>query len=161
MTVRVTASIDVPVGPAAAFASLADLPSQERWIPATKLFAIDAPVAVPHVGSRLAAFTGFGGVGFLDVMVVTKYEPPLQWVMAKEGSLLRGIGIMQVTPLLDGCRVTWANELELPLGVIGRAGWVLVRPIARLALYAALRRLARQLKSGALPLAATARTAPA
>ena len=91
-------------------------------------------------------------------MVVTEYDPPRRWVTAKDGDLLRGVGIMQVEPLANGCRVTWANELELPFGI--------ARP-ARLARSpgrspgscsaASLRRLARKLVSGELPLPAAIR----
>ena len=106
----------------------------------------------------MAAFTGVGSIGFLDTMMVTAYEPPHRWVMDKDGDLLRGVGIMQVDPLpAGGCRVTWANDLRLPFGVVGRAGWLVAKPIAQLALGASLRRLARQLVAGALPL----RPAPA
>ena len=31
--------------------------------------------ATGYVGSRLAAFTGIAGIGFLDTMVVTEYDP--------------------------------------------------------------------------------------
>jgi len=59
---------------------------------------------------------------------------------------------MRVTPTPDGCRVTWINELILPFGLLGRVGFLVTRPVAELALGACLRRLARQLRSGALPL---------
>ena len=85
-------------------------------------------------------------------MTVTAYEPPHQWVVDKDGDLLRGVGIMRVTPTPDGCRVTWINELTLPFGLLGRAGFLVTRPVAELALGACLRRLARLLRSGALPL---------
>jgi uncharacterized protein YndB with AHSA1/START domain len=158
MTVRIAVSVDVAAEPDDAFAALVDLPSQEKWIIATRLYAIEGPVSPPHVGARLAAFTGVGSIGFLDTMTVTAYEPPHRWVMDKDGDLLRGVGTMQVDPLpAGGCRVTWANDLRLPFGVVGRAGWLIAKPIAQLALGASLRRLARQLTAGALPL----RPAPA
>jgi hypothetical protein len=39
--------------------------------------------------------------------------------------------------------VVWEERVELPLGRLGRAGWPLVRPLARAGLGFALRRLAR------------------
>jgi hypothetical protein len=152
MTVRVQVSVDVATSPEAAFAAVTDLPSQEKWIIATRLYAIEGPVSVPDVGARLAAFTGVGSIGFLDTMTVTAYEPPYRWVTDKDGDLLRGVGIMQVEPTTTGCRVTWANELELPFGILGRVGWLLAKPMAQIGLKASLRRLARQLEGGALPL---------
>ncbi len=152
MTVRVAASVDVAVDPATAFAAVVDLPSQEKWIMLTKLYAVDADASVPFVGSRLVAFTGVLGVGFLDTMVVSEYDPPHRWVTAKDGDLLRGVGIMQVEPLPTGSRVTWANELELPFGIAGQLGWLVARPIALFVLGLSLRRLAKKLLSGELPL---------
>ena len=152
MTVRVAASVDVAVDPATAFAAVVDLPSQEKWIMLTKLYAVDAEASVPFVGSRLVAFTGVLGVGFLDTVVVSEYDPPHRWVTAKDGDLLRGVGIMQVEQLPTGSRVTWANELELPFGIAGQLGWLVARPIAQFVLGLSLRRLAKKLRSGELPL---------
>jgi uncharacterized protein YndB with AHSA1/START domain len=159
MTVRVAASVDVAVDPATAFAAVVDLPSQEKWIMLTKLYAVDAEAPVPFVGSRLVAFTGVSGVGFLDTMVVSEYDPPHRWVTAKDGDLLRGVGIMQVEQLPTGSRVTWANELELPFGIAGQLGWLVARPIAQFILGLSLRRLAKKLRSGELPLPARSQVA--
>lgn len=161
MTVRIQASVDLSVGADAAFASMVDLPSQERWIIATRLFPIEGAVSVPQVGSRLAAFTGVASIGFLDTMVVTAYDPPWRWVTEKDGALLQGVGIMHVEPLPQGCRATWANELELPFGALGRIGWLLIRPIARIGLQASLRRMGTQIARGVLPLAAVPEVQPA
>ena len=106
-----------------------------------------------QVGSRIAAFTGFWSIGFLDTMTVTEYDPPRRWVMDKDGALLHGVGIMQVEPLPQGCRVSWVNELDLPFGILGRLGWPIARPLARLALTAALKRMGRLIDKGVLPLA--------
>jgi hypothetical protein len=156
----VAASVELNVDPQAAFAAVVDLPSQEKWIIATRLYPIAGQIAVPHVGSRLAAFTGFASIGFLDTMVVTDYDPPWRWVTEHEGDFVQGAGILQVEPLANGCRVTWAEELELPFGFLGRLGWPLVRPIVRLGLLASLRRMARLVDRGLLPLTTSGTTAP-
>lgn len=162
MTVRVAASIDLSTDPETAFAAAADLPSQERWVIATQLYAIDGDVSMPQVGSRLAAFTGLAGVGFLDTMVVTEYNPPWRWVMQHEGDFVRGVGIFKIEATPTGSRFTWAEELDLPFGIVGRLGWPLIRPLARLGLAASLRRMAKQIHRGTLPLAlAPAATTPA
>ena len=140
MTVRVEASIELKVDPDTAVAAVVDLPSQEKWIIATRLYAIEGEVSIPQVGSRMAAFTGLVGVGFLDTMVVTEYDPPWRWVTQHEGEFVQGVGIFEVEPSLGGCRFTWGEELELPFGFIGRLGWPLVKPFARFGLQASLRR---------------------
>lgn len=153
MTVRVAASIDLNTGPDIAFAAVADLPSQEKWIIATRLYPIEGPVSIPQVGSRMAAFTGLGSVGFLDTMVVTEYDPPWRWVTRHEGDVVQGVGIFEIEVTGDGCRFTWAEELDLPLGIIGRLGWPLIKPLAHLGLLASLKRMAKQVELGSLPLA--------
>lgn len=153
MSAVVTASVELPgIGVDRAFSALVDPAAQERWMIATRLYPVESTARVPDVGSRLAAFTGLGGVGFLDTMTVTAHEPPHRWVVDKDGSLLRGVGIMAVTPTPDGSRATWTNELILPLGPIGRLGFLVLRPVVEAALTACLRRLARMLRAGTLPL---------
>ena len=153
MTVRVEASIDLNTDPDTAFAAVADLPSQEKWIIATRLYPIEGPVSIPQVGSRMAAFTGLGSIGFLDTMVVTEYDPPWRWVTQHEGDFVQGVGIFEIELTGDGCRFTWAEELDLPFGILGRLGWPLIKPVARLGLLASLKRMAKQLERGTLPLA--------
>jgi uncharacterized protein YndB with AHSA1/START domain len=153
VSVRVEATVDVPADAATAFAAVVDLPSQERWILLTKLYELAGDVAVPRVGSRFVAFTGVASVGFLDNLVVTEYDPPRRWVARHEGEFVRGFGIMQVQPLGEGSRVTFTEELELPFGVLGRLGWPLARPFARWGIAASLRRMARLVSAGQLPLA--------
>lgn len=152
MTAVVTASVDLPGIPVdRAFSALVDPAAQERWMIATRLYPVQAAARVPDVGSRLAAFTGIGGVGFLDTMTVTAYEPPHRWVVDKDGRLLRGVGTMAVTPTPGGSRATWTNELMLPFGPIGRWGFLIIRPAVEVALTACLRRMARMLRAGTLP----------
>jgi hypothetical protein len=152
MTVSVTASVELPVAPEDAFESMADMRAQEKWIFATTMYAVESSASPPQVGSRIAAFTGVLGIGFLDTMTVTEYDPPHRWVTAKDGALLSGIGIMQVHPTPAGCRVSWTNELNLPFGILGRLGWPVAKPLARLALTAALRHMGRLIDRGVLPL---------
>lgn len=160
MTVRVAASVDVNTDPQTAFAAVVDLRAQEKWIIATRLYAIAGPVNVPQVGSRFAAFTGVASLGFLDVLVSTEYDPPWRWVTEHEGDFVNGVGIFQVEPMGSRCRVTWAEELNLPFGLLGRLGWPLVRPIARLGLLFSLRRMARMVERGLLPLTQSQVIAP-
>ncbi len=152
MSVRVEASVDVPVDAATAFAAVVDLPSQERWIMLTRLYALEGDVPVPRVGSRFIAFTGVASIGFLDNLTVTEYDPPHRWVARHDGEFVKGAGIMQVESLGEGARVTFTEELELPFGILGRLGWPLARPIARWGMAASLRTMARLVAKGTLPL---------
>jgi uncharacterized protein YndB with AHSA1/START domain len=161
MTVRVEASVVLRTDVRTAFAAVVDLPFQERWIVATTLYPLESDVPQPEVGSRLAAFTGFAGLGFLDVMEVTRYEPPHRWHTAHQAAFVQGVGIFEVQDLGDGTsRMIWAEELILPFGVLGRAGWPLVAPIARFSLQVSLNRLARLIDRGILPGSVTSRPLP-
>jgi hypothetical protein len=131
---------------------MVDLAAQERWMIGTRLYPVQSDAGCPQVGSRIAAFTGIGGIGVLDTMTVIAYEPPRRWVVAKDGDLLRGTGTMRVTPITGGCRAEWINELTVPFGLLGRLAFLVVRPVAALALRACLSRLARQLRAGTLPI---------
>jgi len=140
--VSVTASVDVEATPEVAFAAMADSAGQGRWILATETFPVDGPIASPAVGSELVAFTGVLGVGFLDLMTVTEYDPPHRWVVLHHGKVVRGDGIFTVTPRGTGSTISWTEVVDLPLGLLGRLGWVVARPAVRWGLGASLRRLA-------------------
>lgn len=156
MTVRVEASVVLRTDVETAFAAVVDLPFQERWIIATTLYPLESAVPQPQVGSRLAAFTGIGGLGFLDVMEVTVYEPPYRWHTAHQAAFVQGVGIFEVQDLGDGTsRMIWAEELTLPFGILGRLGWPLAAPIARLSLQLSLNRLARLIDRGIFPASVT------
>ncbi len=100
------------------------------------------------VGETLSAFTGVGPVGFLDTMTITVWEPPHRAVVRHTGRVVRGSGAFEVEQLAPGrSRVVWSEWIQLPLGVLGRLGWPLVRPVLRLFVQVSLRRLARQVQS--------------
>jgi hypothetical protein len=152
VSVRVEAVVDVPVDAATAFAAVVHLPSQERWILLTTMYELAGDVAVPHVGSRFLAFTGIASIGFLDNLLVTEYDPPRRWVARHEGEFVTGVGIVQVQPMGEGSRVTFAEELDLPFGILGRLAWPIVKPVVRWGISASLRKMARLVAAGELPL---------
>lgn len=149
MTARVEVSMTVAADPDVAFDAIVDLDTQERWMVGTRLYPLAGEPPLPGVGARLAAFTGLGDVGFLDIMTVTEYEPPHRWVVRHDGAFVKGIGIFAVEPTDGGSRVTWIEDLELPFGVFGRLGFPLVRPFARAGVWYSLRRLAREAERSA------------
>ena len=151
MSARVTASFDVSAPVELVFAAMVDLRSQDKWILATTLFALDGDVDVPLVGSKIAALTGLAGIGVLDTMTVTVYEPPNRWITEHTGNAFKGTGIFEVEPTPDGARVTWTEEIDLPLGLLGRLGWKVAEPLVRWGLTASLKRLAKGVLDGTLP----------
>jgi hypothetical protein len=96
-----------------------------------------------QVGDEMEAVTGIGRVGFLDRMRITRWEPPHVCEVIHYGRVVRGPGTFTVRERGSGSTVIWWEQLELPLGRLGRWGWPLVRPAARWGLQRSLHRFAR------------------
>jgi hypothetical protein len=47
-----------------------------------------------------------------------------------------------------GATFVWSEDLDLPLGVVGRLGWPLVRPLFAAGVRLSLRRFARWVEAG-------------
>lgn len=140
-TAELTQSIDVQVPAPALWAAVTDWAQQGRWILATRTRITRG--AGDAVGDEVAATTGIGPLGFADTMRITRWEPPYECHVLHTGGVLRGRGIFSVTGLAaNRARFTWSEQIELPLGALGRAGWPLVRPAVALGVRVSLRRLA-------------------
>lgn len=100
------------------------------------------------VGGTLRAFTGLGRVGVPDPMEITGWNPPYACQVRHLGKVVRGVGVFAVEPRQGGSTFCWREELELPLGVLGRLGWPLVRPLFTLGVRVSLRRFSRWVVSG-------------
>jgi Polyketide cyclase / dehydrase and lipid transport len=122
---------------------MTDWPRHAEWVPFTRAEGGDG------LGSTLDAWTGLGPIGFTDTMVITEWEPPEDERRGRvsvrhTGALVKGEGRFDVQPLAgDRCRVVWAERIDLPLGLLGRLGWVGIAPLSKIMLHTALRRLAR------------------
>lgn len=138
-----TAHIELPVQIAAprqtVWSVLTDWNQQGRWMLGTDVWITDGDGAL---GSRLAAFTGFGGVGVLDTMRITEFEAPQHCKVSHDGAILRGEGGFDLSA--GGPRTTtvvWWETLYLPV-VIGW-GWPLVKPAFAHGVRTSLDRLAK------------------
>jgi hypothetical protein len=132
------------------FAALTDWVGQGDWMLGTR---VEVRSGDGHsVGSTLAAWTGLGPVGFWDTMVITAWDPPHRVDVLHTGRLVRGLGVMEVFELPDQrSRFVWREELDLPLGVLGRIGWPVARPAFLAGVKASLGRFARLVEAGKLP----------
>ncbi|HVE99267.1 MAG TPA: SRPBCC family protein [Mycobacteriales bacterium] len=138
---EVTVSVDVVASPERVWQAAVDWPTQQRWMFLTRVW----PTAgTGHaVGDRLSAFTGVGPVGFLDTMEITAYDAPRRCVVRHTGRVVRGSAAFEVVPLgPDRARFVWTEWLDLPLGVLGQAGFALLRPLILWPLRRSLRRFA-------------------
>ncbi len=137
-----TVSVDVEAPPAQVWRALVDWERQGEWMPFTTVQVVGGD---PHgVGGRIEARTGapVGGrrVGLVDTMEITGWHPPNRVEVLHTGRVVRGPGVFEVRPRMAGATVVWTEQLDLPLGRLGRLGWPLVRPAAAFALHMGLSR---------------------
>jgi hypothetical protein len=118
------------------FALLTDWPRHAEWMPFTSAEGGD------KVGDELRAWTGIGPVGFTDTMVVTDWRDGRRVAVRHTGRVVRGEAWFKVVPEGTGSRVVWAELIDLPLGLLGRAGWLVAGPVVKTFLGIGLRRLA-------------------
>jgi hypothetical protein len=138
---ELTIRVDVAAPAAAVWAALVDWPSQQDWMLGTRVHVTSGDGA--GVGSELAAFTGLGGVGFLDTMRITEWQPPRRCLVEHTGALVRGEGVFEVADRgAAGATVIWVERLDLPLGAVGVAGYALLRPAFAAGVTRSLRRFA-------------------
>lgn len=142
---ELTETVDVDAPAERVWAALTDWARQGEWMLATTVRTLGGPAQ--EVGGRLAARTGIplpGGrrLGVLDRMVITRWEPPFRVDVRHLGRVVRGSGIFQVGERNSGSTFVWTEELDLPLGALGRLGWPLVRPLMRAGVRLSLRRFA-------------------
>jgi len=128
--------VRVPAPPEDVFALVTDWPRHHEWMFMT---------SARRVGDRIEAYTGVWPFGFLDVMVITGWEPPTLVRMRHVGRLVRGEGVIRVQACEGGSRVIWGERLRPPFGPLGRALWPLAHPVTVLLARHSLRRLGRLL----------------
>ena len=140
---ELTVQVDVEAPAGQVWRALTDWARQGEWMPLTDVRVIGGDPA--GVGGRIEARTGIpvaGGrrVGLLDTLEITGWQPPHRVEVLHTGRVVRGPGVFEVRPRGAGATVVWTEELDLPLGALGRFGWPLVKPGAALALRLGLSR---------------------
>ena len=137
----VTADVDAPAQ--AVWDVLTDWDQHDRWMLLTSATGGRAE------GARIEAVTGVGRLAFRDPMTIVVWDPPQRCVVRHTGRIVRGSGAFEVRELGPRrSRIVWSEWVDLPLGLVGRLGWVLLRPLARLGVAVSLRRLARLVEAG-------------
>jgi hypothetical protein len=127
-TVRVDARVDVDAPPETVFAAATDWERQGEWMLGTTVRVRRGDGR--SVGSEVEAVTGIRGIGVTDSMRITVWDAPCRCEMQHLGTVVRGTGIFAVQPRdRDAATFEWAEQLELPLGVLGAVGWPLIRPV--------------------------------
>lgn len=146
MTATLVLTVDVDAPVEATWAGATDWDGQGEWMLGTRVRG--TAQNGQGVGGGIEAFTGLGPLGFLDTMVIEQWEPPHRCHVVHTGRVVRGTGTFVVEPRGAWSRFVWREDLELPLGALGRLGWPLVRPLFALGVQVSLRRFARWVEDG-------------
>jgi hypothetical protein len=134
--------VDVDAPAQETWQAVVDWAAQGEWMLGTRVRPVSLDGSA--VGARLEAFSGIGRVGLLEPMEITVWQPPRACHVVHLGRVVRGTGAFEVEPRGDGrSRFRWREDLELPLGLVGRVGWLLVRPLFAWGVQHSLRRFAR------------------
>jgi hypothetical protein len=146
VTAHIAVDVVIDAPPEAVWAAVTDWPRQSEWMLGTVVRSTDLDGV--GVGGGLEAFTGVGRLGFLDTMVITEWDPPRRCVVLHTGKVVKGLGIFEVVALPGGrSRFVWAEELDVPLGILGKAGWPIVRPGFAWGVGRSLQKLARDVEA--------------
>jgi hypothetical protein len=143
-------SVRVQAPATSVWTALTDWPAQSAWITATTVRTVDGDGR--GVGGRIEAFTGFGRLGFLDTMEVAEWRPPTWCAVRHTGSVVRGTGAFEIVQAADeaaGSTLTWFEDLEIPGGALGAAGFALARPLFETGVRRCLERFARLVEQDA------------
>ena len=101
--------------------------AQSDWMLGTKVWPINGDGT--GVGGQIEAFTGIWRIGFLDTMEITAWNPPTKCDVLHTGRVVRGTGTFEVVATSDSTsKFIWSENLDLPLGVIGKVGFTIVKP---------------------------------
>ena len=147
MTATLVLTVDVDAPEEQTWAGATDWAGQGEWMLGTTVRPTRQ--GGQGVGGAIAAFTGIGRIGFLDTMDITVWEPPRRCHVLHTGRLVRGTGAFEVEPRGDGLSTfVWREDLELPLGLLGRLGWPLVRPLFAFGVQQSLKKFARWVEAG-------------
>lgn len=126
VTLRLEIDVEAPIE--VAFHYLTDWPRQAEWMLGTHV-DVRSEGDARYEGGKIAAFTGLGPLGFWDTMTITSWQAPNYVEVLHTGKLVRGTGYMRFTALTEKtCRFEWGEVLDLPLGALGRFGFVFVKP---------------------------------
>ena len=130
------------------WSAIADWESQGEWMLQTKV--IRTSEIAEGIGVRIEAFTGpfyrffprFKYLGLIDLMEVTRWEPPHRCDVIHYGKILKGSGTFEVVAL-DGSHTTfhWSEEVIAPWLL-----FLLVKPFLWLGVKISLARFARLLE---------------
>lgn len=82
------------------------------------------------VGVRARAKIKIAGISTTDVVTVTGWDPPTKLVVSHEG-WVSGVGVLECSRTGAGTVLRWTEVFEPPLGIVGRLGLQIFKPLMR------------------------------
>jgi uncharacterized protein YndB with AHSA1/START domain len=134
-------TVEVPADPQTVFDAMTDWDAQHEWMLGTRVEGRHN--GGKGLGGTFAAFTGLGPIGFWDPMTITVWDAPHVVEVLHEGNVVKGTGEFRVERAGTGSRFVWREDVDLPLGRVGRAGWIVVKPLLAAGVALSLRRFSR------------------
>ena len=143
-------AVDLPIAAPASkvWEAIADWQGQSNWMLQTKVFLTSKEST--GVGVTIEAFTGplyrfyprFAWCGVLDLMRVTKWEPPLRCDVIHYGKIIKGTGAFEVEAVdAQNAIFHWSEEIEAP-----RLVFLLIKPFILAGVKISLARFRRLLE---------------
>ena len=138
---RIRLEVDVAAPVERTWAASVDWDRQGEWMLATAVRGTAQDGR--GVGGGIRAATGFGPLAVVDTMEITLWDPPHACHVRHLGKIVRGTGTFEVRERPGGSTFVWGEQLDLPLGAVGRLGFRVMRPLFVAGLRLSLRRFAR------------------
>ncbi len=123
---EIVLEVDVAAPVERTWAAAADWDRQGEWMLGTRVRGTAQDGR--GVGGGIRAVTGVGPLRVVDTMEITGWDPPHGAYVRHTGRLVRGTGAFEVRERPGGSTFVWSEQLDLPLGALGRVGFRLVRP---------------------------------
>ena len=126
--VELLLSIEIDATQQEVFDKVVDWESQGEWMLGTKVKGTKNNGQ--GLGGEIVAWTGFWKIGFNDPMVITKWVEPKIVDVTHLGKIVKGTGSMIVERIDENkSRFIWSESINLPLGLIGKLGWLFIKPL--------------------------------
>ena len=138
---RFEASVSVDASPERVWDWLRDWERSSQWMIGTTVEVLSD--SGEGVGARTRAVTRLAGVKLLDVMTVTRWDPPSLIEVRHERWPLQGTAWFGIAPERGGARIEWVEEIAVPFGLLGRIVARVMRGPVRWGLRKSLRNLKR------------------
>jgi hypothetical protein len=142
---KLSISLTIPSAQEEVWKKIADWKSQGDWMLQTKVWVTSDQTE--GIGTSIAAFTGplyflyprFKSLGLLDLMVVTRWQPPQLCDVDHVGKILKGSGTFQLTKISETeTRFDWSETIIAP-----KAMYLLAVPFLYIGVRISLARFAR------------------